>query len=286
MGRVASLDQGGRPPDDCPHSVRCRCHHLLPELEPLVGVIGHRDAILDGELITTDEQGRPDFDRLSLRLGARSRATAEQAAAKAPATWVAFDVCYLDGHSLMDRPYRERRAALEALELHGPAWQTTVARLGEGLGMVRACRELGLEGVVAKRLDSRYLPSRRSRSWIKVKQFRRATLPVIGWTPLRDGRCGALAVARPAAEHGSRDGLRFAGIVETGFNEADRVDLGRRLRTLQPTAPEPWRSHRGQPVFGVPPELRVDVQFLEWTNQGQARHLSYKGVSHDCYLGS
>ena len=251
----------------------------FPELERLGAVIGHRRAILDGEVVATGEDGKPDFDRLSLRLGARSRATAERAAAKAPATWVAFDVCYLDGHSLMDQPYRERRAALESLELHGPAWQTTVAGLGEGLAMVRACRELGLEGVVAKRLDSRYLPSRRSRSWIKVKQFRRATLPVIGWVPLRNGRCGALAVAGPTPEPGGREGLRFAGVVETGFNEADRVDLGRRLVALQQPAAEPWRSHRGQPVYAVSPEVRVEVQFLEWTGQGLARHLSYKGMA-------
>ena len=141
--------------------------------------------------------------------------------------------------------------------------------------MVRACRQLGLEGVVAKRLDSRYLPSRRSRSWVKVKQFRRATLPVIGWVPYRDGRCGALAAGRPVPD----EELRFAGIVEAGFSEADRVDLGQRLPPLQHWSGSPWRSHRGQPVYAVTPELWVEVQFLEWTEQGQARHLSYKGIS-------
>ena len=248
----------------------------FPELQPLAEAIGHRSTILDGELIATDHEGRPDFDRLSLRLGARSRASAARAAARAPATWVAFDVCYLDGKSLMDRPYRNRRELLESLDLHGPAWQTTVAGLGEGLAMVRACRELGLEGVVAKRLDSRYLPSRRSRSWIKVKQFRRATLTVVGWVPWRNGLCGALAVARPVP--GSEHELRFAGIVEAAFSEADRIELGRRLVALQHGGDSSWRVHRGHMVYAVAPELRVLVQFLEWTNHGQARHLSYKGL--------
>ena len=112
-------------------------------------------------------------------------------------TWIAFDVCYLDGRSLMDELYRERRAVLESLDFHGSSWLTTVARLGEGLAMVRACRQLGREGVVAQRLDSRYFPSRRFRLWVKLKQFRRAVLSVIGWAPWRDGRCGALAIARP-----------------------------------------------------------------------------------------
>jgi bifunctional non-homologous end joining protein LigD len=181
---------------------------------------------------------------------------------------VGFDLCYLDGESLMDRPYRERRATLEGLELRGPAWQTTIASQGEGLAMVRACRQLGLEGVVAKRLDSRYLANRRSRSWVKVKQFRRATLPVIGWVPWSDGRCGALAIARP--EGG------FAGIVEFGFSESDRIDLGQRLAALQNPSALPRRQHRGQPVYPVPLGLRVEVQYLEWSEHGQARHVSYK----------
>jgi bifunctional non-homologous end joining protein LigD len=193
--------------------------------------------------------------------------------------WVAFDLCYLDGRSLMDQPYRERRAALESLDLHGPAWRTTVASQGEGLAMVRACRELGLEGVVAKRLDSRYLPSRRSRSWVKVKQFRRATVPVIGWMPWRNGLSGPLAVGRwsPSAEAGPAP-LRFAGMVEAGFTEADRVELGRRLVDLQDPTAVPWRQHRGWPVYAVRPELSVEVQLLEWTSFGHARHLSYKGT--------
>ena len=93
--------------------------------------------------------------------------------------------------------------------------------------------------------------------------------------PYRDGRCGALAVGRPLPD----GALRFAGIVETGFCEADRIDLGRRLWALQPAAAEPWRSHRGQPMYTVSPEVSVDVQFLEWTGQGLARHLSYKGMA-------
>jgi hypothetical protein len=134
----------------------------------------------------------------------------------------------------MDQPYRERRAALESLDLRGPGWQTTAASPGEGLAMVRACRQLGLEGVVAKRLDSRYLCNRRSRSWVKVKQFRRATLPVIGWVPWRDGRCGALAAGRPVHESGSGLEGQFAGIVEVGFSEADRIELGRLLARGEP----------------------------------------------------
>ena len=112
---------------------------------------------------------------------------------------------------------------------------------------------------------------------MKLKQFRRAMLSVIGWAPWRDGRCGALAIARPVPESDSSYGLRFAGIVEVGFSEVDRIELGRQLAPLQHPSAPPWRSHRGQPVYAVAPELRIEVQLLESTDQGQARHLSHKG---------
>ena len=131
--------------------------------------------------------------------------------------------------------------------------------------------------MVAKRLDSRYLPSRRSRSWIKVKQFRRATVPVICWLPWRDGRAGALAIGRPTGQGGKGNELRFGGIVEIGFTDADRIELGRRLGAIGDHSAPPWR-HRGEAVYAIPPVLQVEVQLLDWTDQGQARHLSYKGV--------
>jgi bifunctional non-homologous end joining protein LigD len=92
------------------------------------------------------------------RLKGRSPRTLARAKAEAPVTWVAFDMCYLDGASFLDQPYRTRRAALEDLDLSGPSWHTTPASLGEGLAMLRAAKKYDLEGVVAKRLDGRYLP--------------------------------------------------------------------------------------------------------------------------------
>src|SRR5437763_66924 len=151
---------------------------VLPELEPLAGALGHRDALLDGELVAFGPDGRPDFGRLSVRLLGSSPRLAARAAAELPVTWIAFDVCYLDGASLLDQPYRARRAALEDLDLKGPGWATTPASLGEAMTLLRAAREHELEGVVAKRLSSRYLPGRRSRSWVKVKRFHRTTLIV------------------------------------------------------------------------------------------------------------
>ena len=166
---------------------------------------------------------------------------------------------------------------VEDLDLSGPSWHTTPASLGEGLAMLRAAREYDLEGVVAKRLDGRYLPGRRSRSWVKVKRFQRAEGVVIGWVPWRNGLSGPLAVGQ-RIDGGSAQ-VRFAGVVEAGFSEGDRAELGRRLVDLQDPTARPWREHRGQPLYPVRPELTVEVQLLEWTALGQARHMSYKGIA-------
>ena len=249
---------------------------LFPELEPLAAIIGRREAILDGELVAWGDDGRPDFGRLFSRLGGQPRRAANRTKAQAPITWVAFDLCYLDGVSVLDQPYRSRHTALEDLDLSGPSWHTTPASFGDGLAMLRAAKEYDLEGVVAKRLDGRYLPGRRSRSWVKVKRFQRAEVVVIGWVPWRNGLCGPLAVGQ-RLDGGSAQ-VRFAGIVETGFSEPDRAELGRRLADLQESTAVPWRHHRGQPVYPVRPELTVEIQLLEWTALGQARHMSYKGL--------
>ena len=251
--------------------------NLFPELEPLGEIVGRRDAVLDGELVAWGDDGRPDFGRLFSRLHSRSGPAHRQAKTEFPITWVAFDLCYLDGASFLDQPYRSRRAALEDLDLSGPSWHTTPASLGEGLAMLRAAREYDFEGVVAKRLDGRYLPGRRSRSWVKVKRFQRAEVVVIGWVPWRNGLSGPLAVGQ-RIDGGSAQ-VRFAGVVEAGFSEGDRAELGRRLVDLQDPTARPWREHRGQPLYPVRPELTVEVQLLEWTALGQARHMSYKGIA-------
>ena len=129
----------------------------LPELAPLA-TLG--SAILDGELVAGD--GRPtDFYRIGPRMQGR-RPTL-------PLTFVAFDVLWHDDRAVVHRPYWERRALLGSLQVAGDAWQTVPSFVGDGPELFAACSDLGLEGLVAKRLTSRYHPGRRSAEWIKAK---------------------------------------------------------------------------------------------------------------------
>ena len=174
-----------------------------PELRGLAAALGS-PALLDGEVVAFDENGRPDFGRLQSRMHARRPSPA--LVTGTPVTLLLFDALHVDGDSLLDQPYAQRREVLEALPLSGERWQVPPAFPGDGEAVMTATRAQGMEGVVAKRKDSRYEPGRRSDCWVKVKHIRRTSAVVVGWKPGeggRAGRIGSLLLAVPAG-----DGLR------------------------------------------------------------------------------
>ena len=132
----------------------------VPELVALPAALQERSVVLDGELVAG--AGRPDdFYGLAGRMASRRRAV--------PLTFVAFDVLFMDAEMVCDRPYHERRAALEQLGLRSSNWAAVPSFDGDAADVFVACAELGLEGLVAKRMESRYRPGQRSRDWVKLK---------------------------------------------------------------------------------------------------------------------
>jgi bifunctional non-homologous end joining protein LigD len=141
---------------------------LVPELSPLAATVG-TDAVLDGELIVTDDAGRPDFYALSRRMLASPTSPLSHLRHRSTVTFVAFDLLWLDGAPLVSRPYAERRARLEDLVLAGPAWMTTPSYRGvPAEEVLAACAALGIEGILEKGASSVY-EGRRSRWWCKRK---------------------------------------------------------------------------------------------------------------------
>jgi bifunctional non-homologous end joining protein LigD len=149
----------------------CNGHNVtasVPELEPMAAALEGRSVVLDGELVA--RQGRPfDFYGLAPRLSARAPASVARRRARMPVTFAACDVLYLDGETVTRLPYVERRSLLEGLKLTGPAWCTVLSVIGDGPELMAACGQLGLEGLVAKRLDSTYRAGARSKDWVKAK---------------------------------------------------------------------------------------------------------------------
>ena len=196
-----------------------------------------------------------------------------------PVTYVAFDLLYLDGHSTLSLPYEDRRELLERLELEGPAWRTPAYHRGEGGALLEATRELGIEGIVAKRLDSHYDPGRRTSTWVKVKNVCEQDVVIGGWTPGEGGRSSTLgAITAGVYEDGK---LAYVGKVGTGFTEPTLALLQRELEPLRrPDSPFDGRQPPKGTVF-VEPRLVARVELREWTKSGTMRAPSFKGLRDD-----
>jgi bifunctional non-homologous end joining protein LigD len=271
-----------------PGRMRLHSRNLLditpryPELNRLNRALSHHRAVLDGEVVALDAEGRPSFGALQRRMHVTAESTVRRLARETPVTYVMFDLLWLDGHSLMDLPYEERRARLAELDLgDGERWRVPDYVVGRGAQLLAATEQQGLEGVIAKRLDSVYEPGRRSPSWVKVKNLYRQEVVVGGWVPgdgRRRDRIGALLAG--VWDNGE---LRHIGRVGTGFTEKE---LDRLSKLLAPLAREDSPFAPGGPkvprnaVF-VEPRFVAEVEFREWTEGGQLRAPSYKGLRDD-----
>jgi bifunctional non-homologous end joining protein LigD len=255
-----------------------------PELARMNRALSMHRAILDGEVVAFDADGRPSFGALQGRMHLTRDAQVKRLAKEAPVTYMAFDLLWLDGRSLMDRPYADRRAALRALLADGERWQVPDHVVGGGTELLAATREQGLEGIVAKRVDSPYEPGRRGGAWRKVKNTNRQELVIGGWLPgegRRQERIGALLLG----VHEDDGTLRFAGRAGTGFTEGELDRLSGLLQPLvRDTSPfdvVPKAVKIPREAVWVEPELVCEVEFVEWTREGVLRAPSYKGLRDD-----
>jgi bifunctional non-homologous end joining protein LigD len=228
------------------------------------------DAVLDGEICALDENGLSSFSLLQQGQGTLAL--------------VLFDLLEVDGESLIDLPLSQRRTRLEQLVDATRGGAVVSPQFEEGPALLHAAREQGLEGVVAKRLDSRYAPGRRSADWRKVKVRAGQEVVVVGYTKgqgRRAGGFGALVVAVQEA-----GGLRWVGNVGTGFTDAE-IDRVRGLlrpleRSTSPLAEEPKMPRvRRSDVVWVEPRLVAQVEFAEWTHDGRMRAPVYLGLRED-----
>jgi bifunctional non-homologous end joining protein LigD len=260
-----------------------------PELGILPEAVDARSAVLDGEIVALDERGRPSFSRLQQRSGLTRQGDVERARRRVPIRYLLFDVLEVDGRSLLQEPYRERRAVLERIitARDGIAVPPSVGEAsGDGLedavaGALAVSEQLGLEGVVAKRVDSPYTSGRRSADWLKLKHERAQEVVVGGWRPgngRRAGGVGSLLLGIP-----TEDGLEYVGRVGTGFSDRELMEAGRRLQALA-SVESPFREvprPDARDAHWVAPELVGEVRFAEWTHGGHLRQPSWRGWRPD-----
>ena len=251
-----------------------------PELHNLYRRLVATNAVVDGEIVATDE-GRPSFERLQQRMNLSSRPEIERAAKQIPVELYAFDLLWLDGEDLIGRPLSERLAGLAEVAVEGKGLRRVFGVEEHGTGFARDSRKLGFEGIIAKRLKSTYLPGRRSSDWQKIKFLNRQDCVVLGWTPGQGGRGSSFgALLLGAWVDGA---LRWIGQVGTGFTDRMLADLMVRLDDLKADEP-PVQDPELRKVKGarwVRPELVCDVEYLQMTSAGKLRAPSFKGLRDD-----
>jgi bifunctional non-homologous end joining protein LigD len=255
----------------------------FPELRAAGEILGARPAVLDGELVALGPDGRSSFGLLQHRLHLSGGPEVARRARQVPVRYVVFDVLHLDGGSLLDLPYDDRRRRLESLGLSGESVTTGDSiRDVAGADVLAAARRSGLEGIIAKRRDSVYRPGRRTGDWLKVKNFRSQEVVIGGWTEgsgERSGSLGALLMGIPDA-----DGLSYAGKVGTGFGAQERRDLLQALAPLaRKTSPfsAPLSPAETAQAHFVRPVMVGEVRFGERTADGHLRHPSWRGLRPD-----
>jgi bifunctional non-homologous end joining protein LigD len=236
-------------------------------------------SLLDGEMVVLDAGGRPSFTALAERMHVRDPGRAAKLAGTLPVTYMIFDVLRLAGENLAPLPYRERRARLDELDLAGPHWMVPPV-FADGPATAAAAQENRLEGVVAKRLESPYLPGTRSPDWIKVKFDKTGDYVVGGWRP-GARRLGGLLIGLL----GPDGRLRFRGKVGGGIGAAAEANLLAVLAPLgTPSSPfeagaVPREDARG--AHWVRPELVVEVRYGNRTPDGRLRFPRFLRIRTD-----
>jgi bifunctional non-homologous end joining protein LigD len=256
---------------------------IYPELDPLGRVLGPVNAVLDGEIVAYDADHAVSFEALQPRMHLRDRHQIALLAQRAPVTYQIFDVMFLDGHGVTALPYAQRRELLTGLDLSADRWATPPYQAGGGRALLAQAARDGMEGIVAKRLDSAYLPGRRSPTWLKIKNIRTQEVVVGGWKPgagARAGTIGSLLLGIP----GPDGPLTYVGNVGTGFNHESLAHLLALVTSsARSTSPFAGRlpSRDSKDARWVAPRIVGEVAFSEWTRDGRMRHPAWRGIRPD-----
>ncbi len=252
-----------------------------PELEIWKDVQGEK-VILDGEIVVF-EKGKPNFYKLEEREQVEDEERIEILSKLYPATFIAFDILHLNGKDLVDLPLVERKRVLEDVVRESERILISRYILENGERFFEEVIKKGLEGIVAKKLDSKYEIGKRSKEWLKIKNLKRIDVVVVGYTTGIGKREDFGSLVGAVYDKGK---LRYIGKIGTGFDENDIKMLLEKFKNLRiencPLEKEPdLKLHSKRKVVWLKPELIVEVEFLEFTKEFMLRAPSFIRIRED-----
>lgn len=253
-----------------------------PELRELAETLAGHVVVLDGEIVALDDDGRTDFGRLQRRMKLTRSGDIARVAPEVPVRLLLFDILHLDGVSLLRKTYDDRRRLLEALRPGGAVVSVPDQLAGPAADALAYSKDLRWEGILAKKAGSTYLPGKRSKTWIKVKNTQDHEIVIVGWRPGRGRRAdglGGILMGLP-----TDDGFRYIGAVGSGFSDIALDDLLSMLKPLSRTTSPivgPMARAEVVGVHWIRPELVGEVTFSEWTPEGRLRHPVWRGLRPD-----
>jgi len=247
-----------------------------PEFRDLAKRVRARQAVLDGEIVVLDPDGRSNFQRIQSRFGVEN--PSEKLQMESPPTYYCFDVLYCDGYDVRRAPLSERKGLLSKLLATNEQVRISEHQAGKGIELFDAAVKNGLEGLIAKRVDSPY-PAGRTSNWLKFKSVREIDAVIGGWTDPRGSRqhFGSLLVGLY-----EKKTLRFIGGVGTGFTAEFEKELFAKLQKISsdkcPFTPEPKTRERAHWIM---PKLVARVGYAEWTSDDHLRQPRFIGLQPD-----
>ena len=236
-----------------------------PELHMIHELVNQVNAVVDAEIVAFDEEGKNSFEALQQRMNLSNEREIKRMTAQVPVALVAFDLLWLDGRDLTTLKLEERRELLEAIVEPDHRLQLVTHVEGTGTAFTDVAKQLGLEGVVAKKVGSRYHPGRRSPDWRKIKLTNTQDCVILGWTAGQGGRSGTFGALFVGAYLDGK--LLWIGQVGTGFTEAMLQRVMAELEPLVRPTPATEDPELGQ-VKGatfVEPRVVCEVEYLEIT---------------------
>ena len=251
-----------------------------PEAQAIRAGIHAGQAIVDGEFVVLDADGRPSFERMQQRIGVSREPDVRRAAAEHPVTFVAFDLLELEGRDLLSTELRIRKKTLRETVADSPYILFAEHVERDGTSLFDVARRSGIEGIVGKRADSLYRPGVPSPDWVKIKSWLSQSCVIVGYTAGRGRRTNQIGALILAVLDGDR--LVHCGQVGTGFDDRTLRDLRERLRPLEVrTCPLDVTPKTSEPATWVKPELVCEVRFAGWTREGILRHPAYRTLRLD-----